>query len=203
MKHCLLNPIPEIFETAIILNQLVLELKNENFEKVKSILVSSNKIEIRNWTEALWGQGGIYSNLVQMHGLPETISEEFRDPLRMPNKSMESELIKRDGHFCRFCGIPVIRKEIRVFLNKLFPNELFWGKSNQNQHAAFQAMWMQYDHIVPHTRGGKTEISNLVISCAPCNYGRVNFNLEEIGLTLLERQQHIIKNWNGLEDLLH
>jgi hypothetical protein len=202
MKNCLLDPIPQIFEAADRLNDLVIELNNGNSEEIRSILISTDKIEIRNWTESIWGKNGIYSNLIKLHGLPITISEEFRDPLRMPNKSMESELISRDGHFCRFCGIPVIRKEVRVFLNKQFPDALIWEKSNLRQHAAFQAMWMQFDHIVPHARGGKTELSNLLISCAPCNYGRVNFTLEEIALTLKVRQKPALNHWNGLEDLL-
>ena len=43
-------------------------------------------------------------------------------------------------------------------------------------------MWAQYDHLVPHARRGTNELGNLVITCAPCNFGRMEHCLEDVGL---------------------
>jgi hypothetical protein len=63
-------------------------------------------------------------------------------------------------------------------------------------------MWVQYDHIIPHARGGETNLENMVISCAPCNYGRMNFLLEEIGISIPKLDQTNSNEWDGLERLL-
>jgi len=33
-----------------------------------------------------------------------------------------------------------------------------------------------------HSRGGDNSFENMVITCAPCNYARMEFTLEELGL---------------------
>ncbi len=202
MKNCLLVPPVEIFTAAEILIKVAEEHHNGNKNEVKELLICINDSKIRNWTESLWGKDGIYYQLQRKLGTPGTVDPRSRDPKRMPDKNLERELIKRDGHFCRFCGIPVVRKEIRSLLNVHYPSELPWEKNNLQQHAAFQAMWMQFDHIIPHARSGMTTLENMIITCAPCNYGRMNFLLEEIDLELLNKQTPCILNWTGLEELI-
>ena len=114
----------------------------------------------------------------------------------------EKEILERDGHHCRFCGIPVVRKEVRDRLRKAYPKTLQWGTKNQEQHAAFQALWVQYDHVIPHARGGRTTLDNMVITCAPCNYGRMNYLLEEVDLILPDVRSSEAYMWDGLERIL-
>jgi hypothetical protein len=76
---------------------------------------------------------------------------------------------------------------------------LRWGRTNGEQHAAFQCMWLQYDHIVPHKRGGATDLENLVVTCAPCNFGRMNRTLEEVGLEDPRAFPVVPTTWDGLE----
>jgi 5-methylcytosine-specific restriction endonuclease McrA len=121
---------------------------------------------------------------------------------RMPDRKIKTELIQRDGYNCVFCGIPVIRKEIRIYINKHYPNALEWGRKNIEQHAAFQAMWLQYDHILPHSRGGNNDINNLVITCAPCNFGRMEFTLPEVGIKDPRETVKVKSNWDGLERII-
>lgn len=68
---------------------------------------------VRDWTESIWGSGGLYTGFQQRLGNPETIAQEDRDSIRMPNKTGEKALHDRDGYHCRFCGIHVIRKAVR------------------------------------------------------------------------------------------
>lgn len=203
IKNCLKEPIQEIYEAAKLLDAAANAHINGDYIQAEKLIIKADIPIIRDWTESIWGAGGIYSELKKKFGEPETFPKELRVPLRMPNKTGETELLKRDGFICVFCGIPVIRKELRVYLNKLYPNALKWGKTNSEQHSAFQAMWVQYDHIIPHARGGATSLENMAITCAPCNYGRMNFLLEEIGLIMPNLNKTISTEWDGLERLLN
>lgn len=63
-------------------------------------------------------------------------------------------------------------------------------------------MWLQYDHIVPHSRGGDNDISNMVITCAPCNYGRMDYLVEEVGIIHPDRRERLTSDWDGLEKVM-
>ena len=56
-----------------------------------------------------------------------------------------------------------------------YRDALPWGRTNTGQHAAFQCLWLQFDHVLPHSRGGPTDLDNLIITCGP-------LQLREIGL---------------------
>lgn len=83
-----------------------------------------------------------------------------------------------------------------------YPDAVPWGRKNSEQHAAFQAMWMQYDHVLPHAKGGTNDLSNVVISCAPCNFGRMEFTLEEVGVEDPRLREPVRSTWDGLERFL-
>jgi 5-methylcytosine-specific restriction endonuclease McrA len=115
----------------------------------------------------------------------------------MPGLVDREWLQARDGFHCRFCGIPLIRKEVRERIREYYPT--IWGRKNVEQHAAFQAMWLQYDHLLPHARGGDNGLANLVITCAPCNYARMDFTLGELGLLDPCDREPVRSSWDGLE----
>jgi hypothetical protein len=119
--------------------------------------------------------------------------------MRMPSADLKRRLHQRDGYHCRFCGIPVIRKEVRQRFVLSYPLLPIWGNTIAQQHAAFQAMWAQYDHIVPHARGGTNDIDNMVITCAPCNYGRMSYTLDEVNLVDPRSRDLFQSMWDGLE----
>ena len=201
-RNCLKDPIPELYDAARYLDAAVSAHMSGNKKIASALIEIANMPSVREWTESLWGSGGIYTKLQKKLGATSKLKSEDRDPLRMPNKQGEREILARDGHYCRFCGIPVIRKEVRDKLRKLYPEALQWGSTNQEQHAAFQALWVQYDHVIPHARGGKTTLNNMVITCAPCNYGRMNYLLEEVDLILPQIRISEVHTWNGLERIL-
>jgi hypothetical protein len=87
-------------------------------------------------------------------------------------------------------------------LRALYPDVMPWSKVNDECHAAFLAMWAQYDHILPHARGGKTGPDNMVIACAPCNFGRYFYVLEEVGLSDPQEREPLKSSWDGIERLL-
>ena len=155
---------------------------------------------ISEWSESLWGKGGPWSRppLRVENPLPFVPKAE-RVKARMPTKAEIATLLTRDGFHCRFCGIPLIRAETRMLIRNAYPEALRWGVRNAEQHAGFQAMWLQYDHMLPHARGGLNELSNMIVTCAPCNNGRSNLTLEEVGITDPFLRAPIRSSWDGLE----
>ena len=95
--------------------------------------------------------------------------------------------------------MPVIHAETRKYLQNLYPDAIPWGKTNASQHAAFQCLWLQYDHVVPHSAGGENTLDNLIITCSACNYGKMNYTVEELGLLDPRDFAPIQSNWDGLE----
>ena len=117
----------------------------------------------------------------------------------MPSGVERRALLARDGYHCRFCSIPLVRAETRKLILSVYPDPVHWGRRNIEQHAAFQAMRVQYDYIVPHAAGGSNELANLLITCAPCNYGRMSYTLEEVALEDPRSRAPIQSSWDGLE----
>jgi len=173
-----------------------------NHEKAAELIKLANIPEIREWTESIWGKNSPYINFREIDGVTPNLPKDQRVKVRMPNQNEKNKIHERDGYHCRFCGVPVIRKEIRVVINKLYPNELKWGRKNIEQHYAFQAMWLQYDHVLPHARGGDNNINNVVITCAPCNFGRMDYLMEEVGIIDPRETEPVKSTWDGLERLL-
>jgi len=199
LRTCLRDPIPEIFEAARLLDQAVTAHLDHRPDLAEELIISANMPVIREWTESLWGTNSAYVKVRMIADAPPRIPTEQRIKVRMPNTVEKKALYQRDGYHCRFCGIPVIRAEIRERIRNVYPDALSWGTRNIDQHAAFQAMWAQYDHLLPHARGGNNDLDNIVITCAPCNYGRWNRVVTEVGLIDPRTREPVRSDWDGLE----
>ena len=199
------DPIPEIFEAAELLSQAVDAhlVTGGRCDKARELIKQADMQIVWDWTELIWGKEKLEIHRKRtVEGAPRKLDKNEQDPRKEPRKQVKQALIERDGHQCRFCGIPVIRKEIRKAIGRQYPDELKWRSSNREQHAAFQCMWLQYDHILPRSRGGLTDFDNLAITCAPCNFGRGKYTLEEVGL--IDPRTRPVKrtSWDGLERFL-
>jgi len=198
-RRCFREPIPEVAEAAKLLDGAVSAHLSGDFCTAKELIRLADRPVIRAWTESIWGAKSPYLCYRELSGSPPTLPRENRIPLRMPTWEKKQAMHARDGHRCRFCGILVVRKEIRARIMAAYPLEAPWGKKNAEQHAALQAMWAQYDHILPHSRGGTSELSNMVVTCAPCNFGRMEYTLEEVGLADPRDREPVRSTWDGLE----
>ena len=193
------EPIPEIAEAARYLDEAVTAHLAGRFVVADELIRRTNMKVIRDWTESLWGTASPYVQFREIAGVPPSVPKAQRLHERMPTTAEKQTLLQRDGLHCRFCGIPVIRTEIRKRIHEKYPDALPWGNTNQSQHAAFQAMWVNYDHVLPHARGGTSELDNVVITCAPCNYARWNYVLEEVDLIDPRTREPVRSSWDGLE----
>jgi 5-methylcytosine-specific restriction endonuclease McrA len=202
-RLCLRPAIPEIALAAKYLDDAVSARISGRFTEADELIRAANIPAIKDWVESLWGKASPYVQYRAVPDSPPTLSRIERPVLRMPTSLEKLRLRERDGYHCRFCGIPVIRTEVRDRLRKLHPQALPWPTdSNKTQHPAFQAMWVQYDHVLPHARGGTNDFDNLIITCAPCNFGRMNYTVEEVGLADPRLREPMRSTWDGLERLL-
>ena len=209
-RKCLRQPIPETFEAAMLLDRAVAHHIAGNRNEAARLIRQTDGEIIRNFTESLWGSKKAnpdqptYIRWRHIPDLPESAAVDL-DRKRKPNRSDEKAIVARWGRHCVYCGAPLIRKDIPKFLQDFYPDLRIWGTRNRNdeQHAAFQLMWMQFDHVVPHSRGGRTDTENVVVTCAPCNYGKGDCMLEELGLIDPRLRPGVQTSWDGLERLLN
>jgi 5-methylcytosine-specific restriction endonuclease McrA len=193
------EPIPEIADAARLLDAAVATHLIGRRDLAKELIRLADMPALRDYTESLWGVRSPYVQYRAIADAPPSLSRDQRVRLRMPNPDEKAALYQRDGHHCRFCGMPVIRKEVRERIRSVYPAALSWGTKNVEQHAAFQAMWAQYDHILPHARGGNNNLRNIVITCAPCNFARMNYSLDEVGVLDPFAREPVRSTWDGLE----
>lgn len=200
-RTCLKDPIPAIWDAAETLRAAVDAHLSGDKAEASRLFAAADMPEVRDWTESIWGKG--WKTLVQprsIPGAPPYLPKDQRLPVRMPDRAGEAAIVARDGYHCRFCGIPVIHRRVREKAKALYPEAVSWGSTNLSQHAAFQAMWMQFDHLVPHSRGGTNDLQNVLITCAPCNYGRFHYTIEELDLLNPLDREPVRSEWTGLEE---
>jgi hypothetical protein len=199
IKTCLREPIPEIFDAARLLDAAV-SLHHQGRRALADELIRiADNPAITEWSESLWGAGGPWTRPLPVENPREFVARERRVEVRMPTSAEKRALLERDGYHCRFCGIPLVRSETRSLIRECYPEALRWGSRNADQHAALQAMWLQYDHLLPHARGGTNDRDNMVVACAPCNCGRSNLTLEEVGVADPRARDPLPFAWDGLE----
>jgi len=198
-RICFREPIQEIAEAARLLNAAVSAHLQGNRSLAADLIRKADIPEVKEWGYSLWGANSPYIQYRKLPNAEPSLSKYERQNLRMPTAAEKHKLLQRDGFHCRFCGIPVIRTEVRQKFVRAYPELEIWGRTNDKQHAAFQTLWVQYDHILPHARGGSNDLSNMLITCAPCNFGRMNYTLEEVNLADPRTRNPIISTWDGLE----
>lgn len=72
-------------------------------------------------------------------------------------KFSRQNLYVRDRGVCQYCGAPFEHKELT------------------------------YDHVVPRSKGGQTEWTNVVTCCTPCNLRKGGRTPEEAGMVLIRK----------------
>ncbi|MCP9759790.1 HNH endonuclease [Aquitalea sp. S1-19] len=199
LKRCFREPIPQIFDAARYLDAAISAHLADSPALARELLSAANDPKVWAWTDSVWGKQSPYVQIKPFSSPPTTP----KTVARMPTSQQKRALLARDSHRCRYCSLPVIRAEIRQKMHALYPEVVPWGKRNAEQHAGFQCLWAQYDHVVPHAHGGSNELDNLVLCCAACNYGKTHYTLEQLGLADPRDFAPVVTDWDGLERLLY
>ena len=196
-RLCFRDAITDIAEAAALLDAAVTAHLLGDAAQAEALIRRADMPPVAAWVESILGKNSPYV-VIHSSGTP-TLASEHRVAARMPNAQERCQLHARDGFHCRFCGIPVIRPEVRERIRRAYPQALRWGKRNAERHAAFFALWAQSDHLLPHAQGGGNELSNIVVTCAACNYGRGGYTLAEVGLAHPLERPPVRSAWDGLE----
>lgn len=179
-----------------------------NRSRAADLISRANQPSIREWVAPLLGSVAAYperADYVRYRPVPTAplvLSKSERVAVRMPNAQQQAELIRQQGRHCGFCHIPLISVEVRKALVRAYPGVATWGATNADCHAGLLCMWLQFDHVLPHSRGGGNDLSNILITCSGCNYGRMALTLEEVGLLDPRLRTRRTADWDGLERLL-
>lgn len=145
LRRCFRDPIPLFSELAAFLTAAVDAHLAGDRTCADLLFRRANDQDAWLWTDSVWGKNSPYVKVTPLPA-PSAVSKL---PIRMPDAAGVRALHARDGFHCRYCGLPVIRPEIRKKIAKAYPDAVSWGKTNRTQHAAFQAMWAQYDPLCP------------------------------------------------------
>lgn len=206
MRNSLIEPIPEIFVAARKLQQAFEAQLAGRTDVAAKFFADADDPTIWAFTDQAWGKGcQARFGFKTVPGAPNLFPLNDRPLPRMPTATCKKEVLARDGFHCRFCGMPVIEAKIRRLAHALQPEAVRWGHSNTEQHAAFQCMWLQFDHLLPNSRGGTSSLENIVVTCAPCNFGRMQTTLDEADLYHPLNMPRSAKwdghdSWDGLEN---
>jgi 5-methylcytosine-specific restriction endonuclease McrA len=198
-RRCLREPIPEIADAARLLDAAVTAHLMGRCDVAEQLIRVADMSVLRDYTESLWGAKSPYVQYRAVADAPAHSVNARDSKGRMPTQADTVALFQRDGYHCIFCGIPVIRGEVRQRIRKVYPDALRWGAKNAEQHPAFQLMWAVPDHVLPHSRGGTSDLQNTVIVCQPCNCARMHYTLEELGLADPRLREPTRSSWDGLE----
>lgn len=208
LRDCFADPIPEIFEAATLLDYAVSAHLRGDHTRAEILLRAADMPIIGEWLDPIWTAPHRQVIDGTFTELPPVLPKADRYKPRDATDPMKRELVARDGHHCRLCGIPLVRAAIRKLLTAKYPCAARWTDNKEKlQHRGLQVMWLQYDHVVVHSRGGATSLDNLVVTCPACNYGRDRYMMCEVGLrdprsNLRQPSWDRAQTWDGLERIL-
>lgn len=94
----------------------------------------------------------------------------FPSILRLKNQIKQSftypvfskrNIVRRDDYTCQFCGVKLSENSVTI------------------------------DHVIPKSKGGANSFTNCVTSCFDCNNRKSNLTLEQSGMKLLRKPEHL------------
>jgi 5-methylcytosine-specific restriction endonuclease McrA len=202
-RQYLFDPIQEIYDAARLLDLAVEAHLSGDRSRVAKRIQEADIPAVGRWLNSVWGkQDPKIIRFRAIAGAPAKAPSSNRKNDRVLPATKKA-LQERDGHLCRFCGIPLVSAEVRDAMRAAYPPPaLRWGDKDIEKHVAFQCLWLQYDHVLPHQRGGDSSLDNLVITCAACNYGRWYYTLEEVGVIDPRSRPVVRTGWDGLQRFL-
>ena len=201
LRTSFLPPVPELAMAADLLDQAADALIGGDRETARHLVAACNMPELNVYrAEIVEGQK---PEIHRYRAVPNAPPRLRGAKARMPGRKDALEVFRRDGWRCRFCGIRILSLDAIKLLDAVFREEVRWRmKPYRNRNAAFNVLASSLDHILPHGRGGNNDMANLVAACGSCQFGRMQYTLEEVGFIDPRTRPPVVDTWDGLERLL-
>ena len=198
-SKCSPLPPPDWFEGQLeFLARAVRQYVSGNRPACLSTLTNNRGDEMRDWyIEHGQTSGGHRARVLKLPE-PVTVLPSERDSPYIGPK-LEDKVFGRDGYRCRYCGIKLVSNRVLKALIAALKTKAFRRGGPNNETQGFLcAFFPSADHVIPRSIGGKTDMSNLITSCVPCNFGKANYTIEQIGIENPFLREAIEDGWNGL-----
>jgi 5-methylcytosine-specific restriction endonuclease McrA len=204
MRRCLLEPPPQVWRASEQLLEAVRLHNAGDRQGAAKFFRQADLSAIGDWFRRVVGSydEGIHGPKPDVLDPPKISMNERKRP-RMVSAADKRAILGRDGFHCRFCEMPVMLKDTIKTIAALYPKDAPWTDRAHEQHRFFQAANLQYDHILPHARGGESSVENMVVTCAVCNYGRMSNTLKESFLLDPRAFPVTRSQWDGLQTFSH
>lgn len=168
----------------------------------ESLFKKADMRAVWEWLNPGWSRPDLNVVVHSPHGDTQEVPKHLRDPDRNIAPAIKFAVLQRDGYRCRYCGIPVVHANIRKLAHRLYPDAVPWEPYDvTKQHSGFACLWLQFDHVVPHSHGGRSSLDNVVISCALCNFGKDKYTLLQLNLADPRLTPPVSSTWDGLSRL--
>jgi len=165
-----------------------------------SVLQSIRSNDLRCWLCEHGQMSGIHRRRTLGVPAPPYSGDTDKNNLR----AIEDRVFTRDGYRCRYCGTRVVAKSALAALERAVGKPEFCCSTNINaeDHGIVLVFKAVADHVAPLKLGGRTDLDNLVTGCQPCNYGKYNFTLDQLGLDDPRERPPVTDDWDGLTSLV-
>jgi 5-methylcytosine-specific restriction endonuclease McrA len=149
---------------------LFLSVRGEN---LRTLLLDSSYFPVRviNWQKAM---------ILLISGRAEVVDEYSNIKIRSVTQSFQLPKV------LRLFGMHQGSKMVRFSRYNVF-----WRDQLTCQYCGHQdhSTNLTFDHVIPVSRGGPTNWSNVVTCCKPCNMKKANRTPEEASIRLLKKPQ--------------
>ena len=164
-------------------------------------MASPHTAQLANAVKAL-AEASLEANASAVEEALSTIEQRIVDiePRRGVPFAESVAVFRRDCWTCRYCGGQTIAPPVLRVLSSMYPGRFPFHRNWKagRVHPAYLLLSTSLDHVRPGGRGGSwSDRANLVTACWPCNSGKADFTLEEIGWKLLD-QAEVQSDWDGL-----
>ena len=173
-------------------------------DSARKIIKNSRDVDLRTWFDEHAQNSGTWRYKALRMKAPDAVLP--LDPVSKPT-NFQSEIFFRDRFRCRYCESKVIPKSVFKKMQRLLGQDatgvdfVQLGRTNPTRSGFYLMFAGTLDHVVPHSLGGRTDITNLVTSCWSCNFGKMNYTLEQLGLNNpWDREPHLDSTWSGLQN---